>query len=245
MLFKVWLKFIVIFLLVGLNLKLNANQSKKYNPQNAPIKATANRQIFDIKNSQIILNQDVTVTQGDYKLFANEVFFKRNSKVKKDEYLEAFGNPVKFERQMPNNKTIKGQGESLRYDLKSERLVLNNGKQVPNIKVTQDGVILVSNKVVFNRRQTAKQNQYLQAFGTPVRFSKQMPDHKVVNGEGKTIHYDLKTEVATLEGGAKLWQQGNSIKGNKIIYNGKIEQLKATGNKSNRVRTVFIPEAKN
>ncbi|MDP2229072.1 MAG: lipopolysaccharide transport periplasmic protein LptA [Moraxellaceae bacterium] len=79
--------------------------------------------------------------------------------------------------------------------------------------------------------------------GNPARFQ-QTPDAQKspVLAEADRIDYDLKNEIVTLTGKARLRQDGASFQGATISYNTARQQVEAKGDASNRVQLVLPPQ---
>ncbi|MCT8607182.1 lipopolysaccharide transport periplasmic protein LptA [Glaesserella parasuis] len=104
-----------------------------------------------------------------------------------------------------------------------------------NVVVTQGSIKLNAEKVTIIRRDTQK--ELIEAFGTPVVFQQTLDNGKMAN----SVHYDLDSEFLILRGNAELKQLDSAIKAEKITYDVKKQNLKATSNDRQRVKTVLIP----
>ncbi|MDE3943883.1 lipopolysaccharide transport periplasmic protein LptA, partial [Glaesserella parasuis] len=60
-------------------------------------------------------------------------------------------------------------------------------------------------------------------------------------GTANSVHYDFDSEFLILRGNAELKQLDSAIKAEKITYDVKKQNLKATSNDRQRVKTVLIP----
>ncbi|MDE3946055.1 lipopolysaccharide transport periplasmic protein LptA [Glaesserella parasuis] len=108
-----------------------------------------------------------------------------------------------------------------------------------NVVVTQGSIKLNAEKVTIIRRDTQK--ELIEAFGTPVVFQQTLHNEKIVTGTANSVHYDLDSEFLILRGNAELKQLDSAIKAEKITYDVKKQNLKATSNDRQRVKTVLIP----
>ncbi|MDW1007794.1 lipopolysaccharide transport periplasmic protein LptA [Mannheimia haemolytica] len=108
-----------------------------------------------------------------------------------------------------------------------------------NVVITQGSIKVTAANVKITRQEGKKET--IDATGSPVTFQQTLDNGKPVNGKGNSVHYDLNSEFLTLIGNAELKQQGSFIKANKITYDVKKQQLKATSGGKNRVKTVLIP----
>jgi len=64
---------------------------------------------------------------------------------------------------------------------------------------------------------------------------------KPVSGHGQKLRYELDKDFVILTGNAFLQQVDSSIKGDKITYLVKQQQMEAFSDKGKRVTTVLIP----
>lgn len=108
-----------------------------------------------------------------------------------------------------------------------------------NVIITQGSIKVTAANVKITRQEGKKET--IEASGSPVTFQQTLDNGKPVNGKGSNVHYDLNTEFLTLIGNAELKQQGSFIKANKITYDVKKQQLKATSDGKSRVKTVLMP----
>jgi lipopolysaccharide export system protein LptA len=84
----------------------------------------------------------------------------------------------------------------------------------------------------------------LTATGKPARFQQKTdPQKGIVSAESSQVDYDVKNEIITLAGAAKLQQDGASFKGNTITYNSQTQQVEAKGDSQNRVQLTLPPSA--
>lgn len=111
-----------------------------------------------------------------------------------------------------------------------------------NVVITQGSIKVTATKVTITRQEGKKET--INATGSPVTFQQTLDNGKPVKGKGSNVQYDLNTEFLILTGNAELSQQDSNIKAEKITYDVKKQQMKATGGK-NRVRTVLIPNQLN
>ncbi len=109
-----------------------------------------------------------------------------------------------------------------------------------NVIITQGSIKINADKVVVLRQEGKK--EIINAYGKPMRFHQILEGGKPIDGQGNTAHYDLGSEFLTLTGNAQLKQLDSFVKANKITYDVKKQQLKATKQgKSSRVKTILIP----
>ena len=119
-------------------------------------------------------------------------------------------------------------------DMDSNVVVLTD-----NVLITQGSIKITANRVTITRQEGKKEK--IDASGSPVTFQQTLDNGKPVNGKANNVFYDLGSEFLTLTGGAELKQQDSLIKAEKITYDVKKQQLKATSGGKSRVKTVLIP----
>ncbi len=137
---------------------------------------------------------------------------------------------------------LKGDTDQpINIDSGSQSLDMENNVVVfsDNVVITQGSIKINAAKVTITRQEGKKET--IDASGSPVTFQQTLDNGKPVNGKGNSVHYDLGAEFLTLIGNAELKQQDSFIKANKITYDVKKQQLKATSGGKSRVKTVLIP----
>lgn len=108
-----------------------------------------------------------------------------------------------------------------------------------NVLITQGSIKINAGKVKITRQENKKEK--MEASGSPVTFQQTLDNGKPVNGRGNAVTYDLNSEFLTLIGNAELKQLDSFIKAERITYDVKKQQLKATSGGKTRVKTVLIP----
>lgn len=137
---------------------------------------------------------------------------------------------------------LKGDTDQpINIDSGSQSLDMNSNVVVfsDNVLITQGSIKVTASKVTITRQEGKRET--LEAVGSPVTFQQTLDDGKPVNGKGNSVHYDLNSEFLTLIGNAELKQLDSFIKAEKITYDVKKQQLKATSGGKGRVKTVLIP----
>lgn len=108
-----------------------------------------------------------------------------------------------------------------------------------NVVITQGSIKVNAAKVTITRQEGKK--EVIDATGSPVTFQQTLDNGKPVRGKGSKVHYDLATEFLILTGNAELKQESSAIRAEKITYDVKKQQLKATSGGKTRVKTVLYP----
>lgn len=88
-------------------------------------------------------------------------------------------------------------------------------------------------------------NQTMTATGSPVRFSQQLENKGLVEGQGNKVEYSSATNIVKLIGNAKVQRGGDIAQGEAISYNTRTKVYTvlggaATGNKNGRRVSVVI-----
>lgn len=137
---------------------------------------------------------------------------------------------------------LKGDTDQpINIDSGSQSLDMDNNVVVfsDNVLITQGSIKITANKVTITRQEGKKEQ--IEANGSPVTFQQTLDNGKPVNGKANKVQYDLGAEFLTLIGNAELKQQDSLIKAERITYDVKKQQLKATSGGKSRVKTVLIP----
>lgn len=129
----------------------------------------------------------------------------------------------------------------INIDSGSQSLDMTNNVVVfsENVLITQGSIRVTADRVTITRPEGRK--EIIDASGSPVTFQQTLDNGKPVNGKGNSVNYDLNAEYLILIGNAELKQLDSFIRANKITYDVKKQQLKATSGGKNRVKTVLIP----
>lgn len=108
-----------------------------------------------------------------------------------------------------------------------------------NVIITQGSIKVNAARVTITRQEGKK--EVIDATGGPVTFQQTLDNGKPVRGKGNSVHYDLATEFLILTGNAELKQENSFIRAEKITYDVKKQQLKASSGGKSRVKTVLYP----
>lgn len=129
----------------------------------------------------------------------------------------------------------------INIDSGSQSLDMENNVVVfsDNVLITQGSIKITAGNVKIIRQEGKK--EVIEASGSPVTFQQILDNGKPVQGKGNSVHYDLATEYLVLSGNAELKQLDSFIRAQKITYDVKRQQLRASSGGSGRVKTVLIP----
>lgn len=110
-----------------------------------------------------------------------------------------------------------------------------------NVVVKQGTIAVHADKVVVTRAEGTQGQEVIEAFGKPVTFFQMQDNGKPIKGNAQNVRYELAQDKVTLTGNAYLEQQDSNIKGDRITYLVKRQQMEAVGNNGGRVTTVLVP----
>lgn len=110
-----------------------------------------------------------------------------------------------------------------------------------NVVVTQGTIKINADKVVVIRPSGQQGKEVVEGYGNPVTFYQMQDNGKPVSGRGQKLRYELEKDYVILTGNAYLEQLDSNVKGDKITYLVKQQQMEAFSDKGKRVNTVLIP----
>ncbi|MFB6434963.1 MAG: lipopolysaccharide ABC transporter substrate-binding protein LptA [Candidatus Malihini olakiniferum] len=110
-----------------------------------------------------------------------------------------------------------------------------------NVVVQQGTIKVKAEKVVVTRPKGSQGQELIEAFGNPVTFCQRQDNGKPVKGRAQKVRYELAQDKVTLTGNAYLEQMDSNVKGYRITYLVKQQQMEASSNKGGRVTTVLVP----
>ncbi|WP_291972197.1 lipopolysaccharide ABC transporter substrate-binding protein LptA [Candidatus Symbiopectobacterium sp.] len=110
-----------------------------------------------------------------------------------------------------------------------------------NVTVKQGTIDVKADKVVVTRTQGSQGQEVIEAFGNPVTFYQMQDNGKPVKGRAQKVRHELAQDKITLTGNAYLEQLDSNVKGDRITYLVKQQQMEAVGDKGGRVTTVLVP----
>lgn len=110
-----------------------------------------------------------------------------------------------------------------------------------NVIVKQGTIEVKAEKVVVTRPQGSQGQEMIEAFGNPVTFFQMQDNGKPVKGRAQKVRYELAQDKVTLTGNAYLEQLDSNVKGDRITYLVKQQQMEAVGDNGGRVTTVLVP----
>lgn len=118
-----------------------------------------------------------------------------------------------------------------------------------NVIIRQGSIHIRADNVRVTRDKQSG-NQTMTATGKPVRFSQEIENKGLVEGEGNTVEYASSTNIVKLIGKAKVQRGGDVAQGEAISYNTQTEVYTVLGGaaagkpKGRRVHVVIQPTEK-
>lgn len=112
---------------------------------------------------------------------------------------------------------------------------------IENVHISQGSLSINADEVRVIKGDGENQEIFV-ATGQPATYSQKMDDGTVVTASANKIEYISAIQTITLEGSAKLSQDGFKSEGEVIRFNIEKEALEAEGGNNGRVKTVFKPE---
>ncbi|PWC20271.1 lipopolysaccharide ABC transporter substrate-binding protein LptA [Brenneria roseae subsp. roseae] len=110
-----------------------------------------------------------------------------------------------------------------------------------NVVVKQGTIEVKADKVVVTRPQGAQGREVIEGYGNPVTFYQMQDNGKPVKGNARKVRYELANDFLVLTGDAYLEQVDSNVKGDRITYLVKQQQMEAFSDKGKRVTTVLVP----
>lgn len=110
-----------------------------------------------------------------------------------------------------------------------------------NVVVKQGTIEVKADKVVVIRPQGEQGREVVEGYGNPVTFYQMQDNGKPVKGRAQKIRYELAKDFLVLTGNAYLEQMDSNVKGDRITYLVKQQQMEAFSDKGKRVTTVLVP----
>lgn len=112
-----------------------------------------------------------------------------------------------------------------------------------NVVITQ-GTLTIKADLVQIISNSKDDSKVYVAKGKPARFEQVLEDGSPILLEAEEIRYEPSLSIITIEGNAKLSQEGSQVSGSKIIYNTLTEQLEAESSQNDAVTTILQPKIK-
>jgi lipopolysaccharide export system protein LptA len=112
---------------------------------------------------------------------------------------------------------------------------------IDNVIINQGTIEIKADKVVVTRPGGDQNKMVIEGYGNPVTFYQMQDNGKPIKGHGQKLRYEVANDFVVLTGNAYLEQLDSNIKGDRITYLVKKQQMEAFSDKGNRVTTVLLP----
>ncbi|WP_413729362.1 lipopolysaccharide ABC transporter substrate-binding protein LptA [Sodalis sp. RH22] len=109
------------------------------------------------------------------------------------------------------------------------------------VVVKQGSIDIRADKVVITRPNGEQGKEVVEGYGNPVTFYQMQDNGKPVKGHAQKVRYELANDFVVLTGDAYLEQLDSNVKGDRITYLVKQQQMEAFSDKGKRVTTVLVP----
>lgn len=193
---------------------------------------SADRQGADLKTKTSIYFDNVEIIQGSLKINADIAQVSANEESHKTYILK--GKPAKLKKRLKDGSTVYLSASEINYQPDNFLMVITGQALIEQLtsKVTAEKIIYKMDSEEFS------------ANGIPARLQQTLENNDTISLEANSIIYQPKNELITIEGSAKLTQEGSEVLANKIIYNLATEQMAASGNEQQAVTTILKPQLK-
>ncbi|MGL9759730.1 MAG: lipopolysaccharide ABC transporter substrate-binding protein LptA [Symbiopectobacterium sp.] len=144
---------------------------------------------------------------------------------------------------LPALAVTEGTSQPIHIDSTQQSLDMqgNTATFTGNVTVKQGTIDMKADKVVVTRQQGSQGQKVIEAFGNPVAFYQIQDNGKSVKGRAQKVHYELARHKITLTGNAYLEQLDSNVKGDRITYLLKQQQMEALSDQGGHVTTVIVP----
>ena len=155
-----------------------------------------------------------------------------------------------FDARAEENQTV----ANIATRIESDKLILDKQKQtttfIGNVHLSRKKLTMNADKIIVHQQkeQGSKKNKiaYMEAFGSPARFSDIDNEGKKISARANYIYYNHHTEQLKLEGDAKLQDDKDQFISQIIWYNRKTKAMQAgkiqsqNQQKSSRVKILLF-----
>ncbi len=115
---------------------------------------------------------------------------------------------------LDSDRPIRVESDSARLDDQNDTATYTG-----NVRVTQGEAVLTADRVILHRGGQKSLNR-MEATGTPATYKQpETRQGPAVYAEGNTITYAADEDRITFERNALIRQQGDTFRGNRIVYN--------------------------
>jgi lipopolysaccharide export system protein LptA len=134
-----------------------------------------------------------------------------------------------------------------------EKIYINSSRQagdlknkifshIDNVVITQGSLIIKADLVQVITEAETNIKTYV-AKGKPATFEQMLEDGTPIYLQANEINYQPKLNTVVISGNAELRQEGSKISSAIIIYNFLTEQVEASSDDNNLVKTILEPQS--
>lgn len=111
-----------------------------------------------------------------------------------------------------------------------------------DVVVKRGSIDIRADKVIITRPESKDgKKEVVEGFGNPVTFYQLQEDGKPVRGHSQKVRYETANDLVILTGNAYLEQMYSNVKGDRITYLLKKQQMEAFSDKGKQVTTILVP----
>lgn len=191
---------------------------------------SADRQGADLKTKTSVYFDNVEIIQGSIKINADIAQVSADKHSNKTYLLK--GQPAKLKKTLDDGTIVYLSANEINY-------------QPDLFLMTITGQALIeqnTNKITAEKIVYQLDTEQFNAQGIPAKLQQALENGDKISLEANSIIYQPSIELITIEGKAKLTQEGSEVLANKIIYNLVTEQMQASGNAEQAVTTILKPQ---
>lgn len=121
-------------------------------------------------------------------------------------------------------------------DMKTNTVILTG-----DVVVKRGSIDIRADKVIIFRYDVKYGKEVVEGYGNPVTFCQLQDDGKLVYGYSQKVRYETANDLVILTGDAYLEQIDSNVKGDRITFLVKKQQMEAFSDKGKQVTTVLVP----
>lgn len=110
-----------------------------------PVYIDSDQQTLDMKSNKVTFTGNVTLKQGSIRIIADELIVFRDAKTGELTELQGYGKPAHFTQKTDEGKTLKGQANTLVYNVKKDTLVMTT-----NAELHQDDSVIRGKVITYH-----------------------------------------------------------------------------------------------
>lgn len=110
-----------------------------------------------------------------------------------------------------------------------------------DVVVKRGSIDIRADKVVITRPDGKDGHEVVEGYGNPVTFYQLQENGKSVRGHSLKVRYETANDLVILMGDSYLEQLDSNVKGDRITYFVKQQQIEAFSDNGKQVTTVLVP----